>query len=284
MGKLSGYVRLMRPINSLMMGFAVIVGAALASPGMLGASWQSLAYGFVTGFTLTAASMAINDYYDREIDAINEPKRPIPSGLIKPTNALIFALILTVLGFLAAALTNVLCFVTSIFAWIIFVVYTTFGKRTGLFGNFLVSTCVSIPFVYGSLAILNDVKLNSLIFVSMVFLANTGREITKGIVDVEGDKRQGVRTLAVRFGEGKAAVAASAFYLSSVAISLTPWFLGIVSFWFIPPVIITDIGLAASALMLLRDFSKENSKKIKNIILIWFFFGLLAFFAGVLGL
>jgi hypothetical protein len=84
MGKLSGYLRLIRPVNCLMMGFAVTVGAALASPNVSSVFWPNLFYGFITGFMLTAASMTINDYYDREIDAINEPNRPIPSGLIKP--------------------------------------------------------------------------------------------------------------------------------------------------------------------------------------------------------
>ena len=42
----------------------------------------NILFGFGTGFMLTAAAMTINDYYDRTIDAINEPTRPIPSGLI----------------------------------------------------------------------------------------------------------------------------------------------------------------------------------------------------------
>ena len=99
MTKLSGYLRLTRPINCLMMGFAVIVGAALAGPNTLSTLWQNLAYGFVTGFMLTAASMAIIDYYDRETNAVNEPNRPIPSGLIKPKEALAFSLVSTVIGF-----------------------------------------------------------------------------------------------------------------------------------------------------------------------------------------
>lgn len=282
MQKFVGYLRLMRPVNCLMMGFAVIVGAALASSSELGVFWQNLAYGFFTGFFLTGASMAINDYYDREIDAINEPNRPIPSGVIKPKNALAFAFILTAVGFVSAYLTNILCLFTALIAWIVFVIYITVGKRSGLPGNLLVSTCVAIPFIYGSVAIANEVKTNVLIFVSMVFLSNTGREITKGIVDIEGDKARNVKTLAVRFGERTAAVAASIFYLSAVLLSPVPWLLNIVSLWFIPFVAVTDFGLVASSILLLRDYSRENARKIKNIILLWFVFGLVAFLVGVL--
>jgi geranylgeranylglycerol-phosphate geranylgeranyltransferase len=263
-----------------MMGFAVIVGAVLASPNMLNALWQNLIYGFLTGFMLTAASMTINDYFDREIDAINEPNRPIPSGLIKPKESLVFAFALTTIGFVAAYLASISCFVIAIITWTIFATYTTVGKRSGLPGNFLVSTCVAIPFIYGNVAVVNEVKLNVLVFVSMVFLSNTGREVTKGIVDVQGDKMQNVKTLAVSYGEKTAAVVAALFYLSAVSLSPIPWFLSPVSFWFIPLVVITDFGLVGSSFMLLRDYSRENARKVKNLVLLWFIIGLLAFIVG----
>jgi len=268
-----------------MMGFAVIVGAALASPNALNTLWRSLIYGFVTGFTLTAASMAINDYFDRETDAINEPNRPIPSGLIKPKEALAFSFISTIIGFAASYLTNTaypLCLVTAIIAWIISVAYTTVGKRSGLPGNLLVSACVAVPFVYGSIAIASAVEPRVLIFASMAFLSITGREVTKGIVDVQGDRRRNVKTVAVRYGEKTAAVSAALFYLSAVSLSIMPWFLNLVSFWYIPFVVATDFGLVASSFSLLYNYSRKNSRKIKDIVLLWGFLGLLAFIVGVL--
>ncbi len=280
MSKIGGFGRLTRPVNCLMMGIAVIVGAALANPSISTSSWPNLVYGFVTGFTLTAASMTINDYYDRQIDAINEPKRPIPSGLIKPKNALIFAAILSILGFVFALLTNPYCLVTAVIAWMALATYTTFGKRSGLPGNFLVSLCVAIPFIYGSLAIVAAVRLNVLLFASMAFLSNTGREVTKGIVDVKGDMAANVKTLAVRYGERGAAIAAASFYVSAVLLSPIPWLLGLVSFWFIPLVLVTDVGLGASSFLLLKDYSRENARKIKKNVLLWFVIGLLAFIAG----
>jgi len=283
MSKLGGYLRLMRPVNCLMMGFAVMVGAALAIQNALSLFWLNLVYGFITGVMLTAAAMTINDYYDRAIDAINEPNRPIPSGLIKPEEALFFAVFITAVGLIAAFLTNVFCFVAAVLSWLVAVTYVTVGKKTGLLGNFLVSTCVAIPFIYGSIASVNEVRLNVLIFVSMVFLSNTGREITKGIVDVKGDRTQNVKTLAVRYGEKTAAIAATIFYLSAVILSPLPWFLNIVSIWFIPLVAVTDIGLVASLVMLLKDYSRENARRVKRQVLAWFLIGLVAFIVGSLG-
>ena len=285
MSKISGYFRLMRPLNCVMMGFAVIVGTSL-SHTFSTALYLNLTCGFMTGFMLTAASMAINDYYDREIDAINEPKRPIPSGLIKPKEALAFAFVLTVLGFAAAFantyLTSILCCAIAIIAWVVFVTYTIVGKRSGLPGNFLVSVCVAIPFIYGSCTVAGAVELNVLIFASMAFLSNTGREITKGIVDVQGDRARNIQTLAVRYGTKNAAIAATIFYLSAVLLSTIPLLLNFVSLWFVPLVAITDFGLATSSFILLKDYSRENARKIKNIVLLWFVIGLLAFIIGAI--
>lgn len=280
MSKVSGFIRLMRPVNCAMMGFAVFVGAVLAKPQLADFSWLGVFYGFLTGFTLTAASMAINDYYDRAIDAINEPSRPIPSGLVSPSQALAFVFVFSAVGFVFAYLTSLLCLAVAVIAWAVMVTYVTVGKRSGFPGNLLVSTCVAIPFIYGSIIILGYVPLNVLLFALMAFLSNTGREITKGIVDVKGDRTEGVKTLAVHYGERTAAAAAVVFYLLAVSLTPLPWILGIVSFWFIPLVLITDAGFAVSSALLLKDYSRENARRIKKLVLLWFILGFLAFIFG----
>jgi geranylgeranylglycerol-phosphate geranylgeranyltransferase len=285
MNKLGGFIRLMRPVNCAMMGFAVFVGALLSISPQLQPNWLNVIYGFFTGFLLCAAAMTLNDYYDRKIDAVNEPLRPIPSGLIGANTALMFVFFLTAVGLVFAyltsmLLTSMLCLFVAVASWIITVSYVTVGKRSGLPGNFLVSTCVAIPFIYGSIAITNGLQPNVLLFALMAFLSNTGREITKGIVDVKGDKAEGVKTLAVRFGEKKAAVAAAVFYVSAVALTPIPLLFGLVSFWFIPFVLVTDFGLVASSVLLLKDYSRENSRRIKKLVLLWFIIGLLAYVFG----
>lgn len=280
MGKIVGYLRLMRPVNCLMVGFAVVVGAVIVSPNISNALWLNLTYSFVTGFALTAEAMIINDYYDREIDAINEPGRPIPSGLVYPHEALVLAFALTVIGLTAAYLAYPSSLAIAIFAWIVFVIYTTIGKRSGLPGNFLVSICVAIPFIFGSYTAVGSIEPNVMIVSIIAFLSNTGREITKGIVDVEGDRAKNIRTVAVRYGEKAAAVVAVLFFLSAILLSPIPLVLNFVSLCFIPLVAITDFGLGVSSFMLLKDHSRENARKVKKIILLSFLVALLAFVAG----
>jgi len=201
MSKAKALLQMTRPINCVMMGFAVIVGASLANKEIFSSQvFSSLFFGFVTAFTLTGASMAINDYYDRSIDAINEPNRPIPKGVISPKQALLYASFLAVIGFAAAYLANVSSqvaerMVIAILSWIVSVAYATRGKQTGLLGNFLVSTCVAAPFIYGSFVVGKGLEMSIMFFAVMAFLSNTGREITKGIADVAGDKAENVKTL-----------------------------------------------------------------------------------------
>jgi geranylgeranylglycerol-phosphate geranylgeranyltransferase len=264
-----------------MMGFAVFVGAVLANPLFLDAGWLGILFGFLTGFTLTAASMAINDYYDRKIDAVNEPSRPIPSGLVSLKEVAGLVVFLSLVGFVFAVLVSLLCLFVAVVSWIIVIAYVTVGKRSGLPGNFLVSACVATPFVYGSVTVAGGVELNVWLFVLMVFLSNTGREITKGIVDVKGDAVEGVKTLAVRYGERSAAVVAVVFYVLAVVLTPFPLLLGLVSFWFVPFVLVIDVGLVVCSVLLLVDHSREKARRIKNLVLLWFVFGLLAFILGV---
>ncbi len=278
MTKIKGFLQIIRPLNCIMMGFAVIVGASLVSQLSF---TQNLILGFVTSFSLTAASMVINDYYDRKIDAINEPNRPIPRGDVTPNQALVYAAILSLLGLLSASQTNLPSLLVAIIALIISVAYITKGKGTGLPGNFLVSATVVIPFIYGGLAV-GQLEMSTLLFVAIVFLSNTGREITKGIVDVEGDKAHNIKTIAVSYGPKAAAIIAATFSILAVCLSPLPWIWGLVSNWFLPPVIITDLGLTISSIMLLRNYSRENAKKIKNLSLAWFVTGLLAFILGTI--
>jgi geranylgeranylglycerol-phosphate geranylgeranyltransferase len=163
------------------------------------------------------------------------------------------------------------------------VTYTTIGKRSGFPGNLLVSACIAAPFLFGSIVASSPITINILLFASMAFLSNTGREIAKGIVDIEGDSQHKIKTLAVVFGRKKAALAAAIFFISSVCLSTTPLILNIVTIWFIPFVLVTDVGLLWCSISLLKNPERENSRKIKKTVLILFIFGLLAFIFGMLG-
>ena len=277
MNQTIGIFRLLRPVNCVMMGFAVVIGELIALSGGL-PSFRAL-LGFPVAFLLTAATMALNDYHDRSIDSINSPQRPIPSGVVSPRLALVCAFFCSSVGILISALVNLPALLIALISLVLMVYYNTVGKRTGFFGNIIVSICVSLPFVFGGFAVQNMVLLLWL-FASVAFLSNLGREVTKGISDMVGDSAHKIRTLAVLLGARSASLAASALFVGAVGLSLLPQVLGLVSMFYLPAVIISDLGFLTSVLSLLRDHSDKNAKVVKNRVLVWMALGLVAFLLG----
>jgi len=278
--KAIGFIKVTRIINSLMMGFAVLIGETIALRGSP-PHFMSTLLGFITAFTLTGASMAVNDYYDRAVDAVNEPNRPIPSGIISPKETLVYAAALVIIGMLSAFFTNYACLITAAISLAVSMFYNTKGKASGLAGNFMVSFSVAIPFVYGGLVVKQIVNLSLLLFSSMAFLSNTGREVTKDIVDVEGDKIRNLKTIALVYGPKKAAIVAAFFYISAVFFSVIPIFLNLVTSSYTLPVVASDFGFIFCSMLLLKNFSRDNARFIKNTVLICMIAGLAAFIIGI---
>ena len=280
--RLMAFLSLLRPANCLMMGLAVLVGEIL-TVGRL--EFLPSLLGFSTAFFLTGASMTVNDYFDRFVDEVNQPGRPLPSGLVSTGEALLFASVLAAVGLLSAAGSwvergTLFPLLVAVLSFLLSSYYNARGKRTGLPGNLMVSTCVAVPFLYGPL-ILGESPTPALsFFLLMAFLSNTGREILKGMADVEGDRRRGIRTLAVSRGPAGAAPFVLLFYLSAVVLSPLPLLLGEVSLWYLPPVVVADLGFLLTGLLSLRDPSPGRSLRLKRLSLLWMLFGLLAFLLG----
>ncbi len=276
--KTIGLLRMMRLPNCVMIGFAVIVGEALASQAVTA---RAAFYGFMTGFLLLAASMILNDYFDREIDKINEPKRPLPAGIVKPAEAISFAIIVASMGMFFAANLGAWALLIAVASIVIMILYNARVKKLGLAGNALVSTNVAIPFIFGGFAV-GSPTWSLGIFTLLAFLSSLGREILKGIVDVAGDSARGVKTVAATKGNMSAAKQGAALFLGAVVLSVLPLVLGLVSFYYIPLVVICDVGFLLTAYSIKTDPSPRNAKRSKNFVLVWMTFGLLAFVFGAI--
>ncbi|HYB83820.1 MAG TPA: UbiA family prenyltransferase [archaeon] len=276
--KIVSLLAMMRLPNCIMIGFAVIVGEFISSQVVPA---RAAFYGFGAGFLLLAASMILNDYFDREIDAINEPSRPLPSGSVQSSEALSFALILAALGLLSAASTGTPTLILAIISLLIMISYNARVKQTGFLGNVFVSLNVAIPFIYGGFAV-GKPTWTLAIFALLAFLSSVGREIVKGITDVPGDKSRGVRSVAATKGNSTAAKYGSVFFLSAVALSAVPLLLGLVSYLYVPLVAICDVGFVLTTYSILSNSSPRSAKRNKKYVLVWMTFGLLAFLMGTL--
>ncbi len=270
-------LKLVRPINSAMVGFAVLIGAWITEFSLDG----RLMLGFLTGFFLAGASMALNDYFDREVDAIDKPYRPIPSGAVKPSEAIALASAFAGAGLIAALVAALECFFIAVAFFCLATTYNAFGKRLSLFGNLMVASCVAIPFIYGGLLARGPLQGLPLAFAALAFLSAMGREVTKGIADVHGDRKKGFKTLATTAGLRSAARVAVIFYGAAVGLGML-LLSGLVGPLCAPFIGMACAGFCYSSVRLLRNPSPKRAERVKNEVLAWMLLGLIGFGVGAI--
>jgi len=275
--RLNAYLTLIRPPNTIMIGLGVVIGEAIGLGKLPGL--PEAVFGFLTASLMMAGTMVANDVYDVEIDKVNSPERPLPSGTVKTRDATVLAVALSVAAIGFSALLGLWTFLTALLALALMVYYNTRGKKTGLIGNAVVSFNVALPFFYGGLTV-NSIRPLLFIFSVVAFLANFAREIAKGISDVKGDSLRQVRTLAVVKGTGDAALASAGLFVTAVLLSFLPPFLETISWLYFPPVIAADIGFLYSAYRLVGNQTPENVRAVKRHVLLWMLLGLVGFLLG----
>lgn len=276
--RLRALLALTRPPNSILMYIAVIAGIVLSDSKLLQA--EKLLLSLITAYGLCGSSMGFNDYFDREVDRVNAPWRPIPSGEISPSEAIALSSALGAAGLLASALTSIPCLIVASLAYTSSLAYNAWLKRSGLPGNAVVSAVVAAPFIYGSVLSDGYISPRLATFILPVFLSNLGREVIKGISDIEGDSLRGVRSVARAHGPGAAAKLGASLYIAAVAASPLPYLLGLVSWIYLPLVLAADLGFIYSAYRILRNRSRDEALRVKSMTLIWMLLGLIAFMAG----
>ncbi|RLE53308.1 MAG: hypothetical protein DRJ26_03490, partial [Candidatus Methanomethylicota archaeon] len=180
----------------------------------------------------------------------------------------------------ASFMVNFECFTLAVASLLISTLYNAEAKKYGLIGNFMVSFCVALPFLYGSIAVKSSGSLLLQILSVAAFLANTGREVTKGIVDVEGDKVRGIRTVAISRGKSFAGKLAFIFYLSAVAVGFLPILLGLVWWIYLPLFALSCIGFVLDSVKLVRSPTESTAMAVKKRVLLHMFLAMLATFLG----
>jgi len=276
--RLAPFLTLVRIPNCLMIGLAVLVAETIGL-GTLPNPTQAI-FGFLTAFLLLAGTMVFNDIQDVQVDRVNSPNRPIPSGKVTIRQAYGLSVVFSAFALLSSLVLGILTFLTALFALALMAYYNTHGKKTGLLGNVVVSFNVALPFFFGGLAV-NSLRPLLFIFFLLAFLANTAREVAKGIADVAGDSSKGIMTIAVMQGPKRAAELAAAFFVVAVLLSfLVPVLDQRVSMLYYPIVVVADLGFFYSSYRLIRDPTATTVRKVKSQVLVWMLLGLVGFFVG----
>jgi geranylgeranylglycerol-phosphate geranylgeranyltransferase len=277
LSQVGAYFSLIRVPNCLIIGVAVLVGEAIGL-GNLPSLSQAI-FGFLTASLLLAGTMVLNDIQDVQIDRVNSPDRPIPSGRVQIREAYAFSIVLSALAIVSSAILGTLTLLTALVALALMAYYNTRGKKTGLLGNAVVSFNVALPFFFGGLAV-NSLRPLLFIFFLLAFLANMAREVAKGISDVAGDKTRGVRTVAVTMGFKPAARISASLFVIAVLLSFIPPLFHWVTPYYYPAVLIADLGFLFSSYRLLRDPNQKTVRSVKTQVLLWMLLGLVGFLMG----
>ncbi|MEM2041269.1 MAG: geranylgeranylglycerol-phosphate geranylgeranyltransferase [Nitrososphaerota archaeon] len=278
LGKAWLYLSMSRPPNGLLMFLAVVVGSYVASRSL--PQLLELSLSFITAYCLNGSSMVINDIIDKEVDKINDPLRPIPSGRISVKAAIIYGGFLGLAGLFASCITGIGTLIVAIIFYAIANAYNVWLKPLGIIGNVAVSLAVVAPFLYGSVLMLGTISMKVLILGLLAFLANMGREVIKGMVDIEGDALRGVASIARIYGSRKAAVIGAGFILTAVILSPLPTFLGMLGWTYLLLVCFADIGFVYSAIKILLNPTHVKARKVKRELLAWMSIALIAFIIG----
>lgn len=198
--KIFAHLETMRPYTLFWCGLVSLLGACLVYRDFPPLHVSLLVF-FIPIFGWIAG-LYLADYYDRTLDAIQKPHRPIPSGRISPREALCVGAIYGFVGLsltFLLPLTNVLIvFLAGLFVFS----YAKFTKARGLLGNFNRGAMTVTTYLFGvfSFVPLSSIPLPVFLLCLVFFFHDTNSNIIGAIRDIDGDKTGGYTTTPVRYG------------------------------------------------------------------------------------
>lgn len=263
--KLKGIAQLIRLDLSFAAAICVVAGEILALSGV--PSLREALAGFSCGFFISASALVLNDYFDLESDRINAPNRPLPSGIVSKLEIIYLTLLTTLLGLYSALVLGIPVLIIGIIFWIIGVLYNWKLKRTGLLGNIMVASSVAITFVIGGIAVGNPWNVTVWSFGLMAFLVDLGEEISADAMDLEGDKLQDSKSIAIVWGRKVALKVSSLLFGLVILVSFFPLIFGNLGNTYLLAMAIIDGNIIYYVSRLLK--SKTDAEGRKYIIRIY---------------
>ena len=229
--------------------------------------------GLVMAAVLNAASNALNQIYDLEIDRINKPRRPLPSGRLPLRDAWTFTVvtyaIALVLAWLVAPDGRHECFWIVVIATIITVLYSAppfRTKRLGIWANVTIAIPRGVLLKVAGWSSVKTIVGVEPWFIGGIFgLFLLGASTTKDFADMEGDARGGCRTLPIIYGVRRAAWMISPSFVVPFMMISVGTFAGILTGNFVLlqllALVMTAYGIYVCYLMLRRpeDLAVEEN-------------------------
>ena len=263
---------LVAPALGFASGAATAAGAAPREPW----STDLLLYpviGLVMAAVLNAASNALNQIYDLEIDRINKPKRPLPSSRLSLQEAWTFTLVTYVVALVLAWFVEPgerhECFWIVVIATIITVLYSAppfRTKRLGIWANVTIAIPRGVLLKVAGWSAVKTIMGTEPWFIGAIFgLFLLGASTTKDFADMKGDARGGCRTLPIMYGVRRAAwLISPSFIVPFMMIAIGTYFrilTGTPALLYLLSLVMTSYGIYVCYLMLRRpeDLAVEEN-------------------------
>jgi len=274
--RIAAHLEILRPHNMLAAGFAVYAGYhAAGGRATDGIVWLAALCALATG-----GGNVANDAFDADIDRVNKPKRPIPSGRMSVRAALAWYAVLSLITALTACVVLPRELAAVVLAWeVSLFLYARWLKRGWPAGNIAVAAISASALLGGAMAG-GDARAAA-IPMAIAFAFVACRELVKGAEDIEGDRAAGAHTLAVVAGKDAAARAAAAAMLIVATLLPLPSVAGIYRPWYAVVMLVAVVpALVAGALTVARAREKVHFARTSQLLKLAMFAGLLAIVAG----
>lgn len=265
-----GLIALLRLPYWLMTGGLSLLTAFAITKAMIAPEKMFLIF-FSMAF-ITSAGFAINDYFDRESDAVIKPKRPIPSGALTLKQVVVVSCVLFAVGLAMAFFINWLSFAIIGVDSLLLLVYSYMVKRkSGFVANVLVGILTGTAFLFGEATVTVPATI-SLISISLYPIAfgTMGGNVVRDILSLEGDSKVGYPTLPQKIGSVSAAKVGAIFFLLTgllAPLPAVPIFAGHFTVYYLPLILLWSILLIYASIRLITSASTvQNIRKYERIV------------------
>jgi len=276
--KLTAIIQITRPVNFFITVASVFVAALLSSPEKIPILNVLLA-ALSAGFTASAGNI-INDIFDIEIDKINRPERPLPSGVLTINEAYVLYLICFVISGLLVVTISQIVVIIVLLSHLLLFLYSKYLKRIPLVGNITVAFLTGLVFIFGGVVVENPSA--AIIPALFAFFINLIRELVKDMQDVEGDRAAGVITFPIKFGFQKTKYLITFITLILILFTLYPFITQLYEIeYFVVVMVMVNSLLVFILKKLFEDDSIKNLNKMSNLLKLNMIFGLIAIYLGV---
>ena len=206
---ISSIIILIKPITWFPPMWAFLCGAVSSSNISLDSTMLLLIGLILSGPIICGMSQAVNDWYDKEVDAINEPDRPIPSGKIPGSWGFWIAVFMSIIGILISWFLGFWGFFATLIAIVCAWAYSAEPirlKRSGIIGPSIVALCYEgLPWFTGVAILTSQFPAPNTILVAGIYAFGAfGIMILNDFKAIEGDQKLGINSLPVTLGPKKA--------------------------------------------------------------------------------